>query len=174
MRVGSDEPFNLLRMMTKCSTHQLACDFDVPLNALRRPRQQPEHNFLRRRTWENWMILLDKRGAAPRPDIVREIANLLLEDRRIDPSRSAWNRSIALNNLWTSPCLSSGTWYTPWHRCCRRLAVWPSYTWMSVSLGILYATRGMNLAHMYTIYRLHNCLCMANWWLDNKPWYTQL
>jgi hypothetical protein len=70
----------------------LARDFEVPLNTLRRrmsgvkSREETRANshkltFLEEETLENWILLLDKRGAAPRPNTVREVANLLLEDR---------------------------------------------------------------------------------------------
>jgi hypothetical protein len=37
-------------------------------------------------TLENWIILLDKRGVAPRLNTVREAANLLLEGREDSPN----------------------------------------------------------------------------------------
>jgi hypothetical protein len=79
----------------KCSIRQLARDFEVPLNTLRRrmsgvkSREETRANnhkltFLEEETLENWILLLDERGAAPRPNTVREVANLLLEDRGTD------------------------------------------------------------------------------------------
>lgn len=37
-------------------------------------------------TLEKWILSLDERGAAPRPNTVREVANLLLEDRGTEPA----------------------------------------------------------------------------------------
>jgi hypothetical protein len=77
----------------------LARDFDVPLNTLRRrmagikSREETRANShkltsLEEETLENWIISLDDRGAAPRPNTVREVANLLLEDRGTEPTES--------------------------------------------------------------------------------------
>jgi hypothetical protein len=70
----------------------LARDFDVPDRTLRRRtegvqcRAETRANnqkltILEEETLENWIISLDKRGAAPRPNTMREAANLLLEGR---------------------------------------------------------------------------------------------
>jgi transposase-like protein len=80
----------------KCSIRQLARDFDVSVTTLRRrisgvkSREESRANnhkltILEEETLLNWIILLDDRGAAPRPNIVREAANLLLEDRGTEP-----------------------------------------------------------------------------------------
>jgi hypothetical protein len=44
--------------------------------------------FLEEETLENWILSLDERGAAPRPNTVREVANLLLEDRGTDATET--------------------------------------------------------------------------------------
>jgi hypothetical protein len=69
----------------KCLIRQLARDFDVPDRTLRRRiegvkcRAETRANnqkliVLEEETLENWIILLDKRGVAPRLNIVREAA----------------------------------------------------------------------------------------------------
>ena len=76
----------------KCSLRQLARDFDIPDRTLRRRmagvkcREETRANCqklteLEEQTLYNWIISLDDRGAAPRPNTVREVANLLLENR---------------------------------------------------------------------------------------------
>jgi hypothetical protein len=77
----------------------LARDFDISATTLTRriagvkSREETRANsykltFLEEETLVNWIISLDKRGATPRPNTVREVANLLLEDRGTDPIES--------------------------------------------------------------------------------------
>jgi hypothetical protein len=86
----------------KCSLRQLACDFDVPDRTLRRrlvgvkSREETRANshkltILEEETLYNWIVSLDIRGAAPRPNTVREAANLLLEGRGIQPAEIVGN-----------------------------------------------------------------------------------
>jgi transposase-like protein len=76
----------------KGSIRQLARDFDVPERTLRRRIEGVKYRvetrannqkltILEEETLENWIILLDERGVAPRPNTMREAANLLLEGR---------------------------------------------------------------------------------------------
>jgi hypothetical protein len=76
----------------KFSLRQLARDFDVPDRTLRRrltsikSREETRANSHKLTVLEeemrfNWIIWLSIRGVAPRPNIIREAANLLLEDR---------------------------------------------------------------------------------------------
>jgi hypothetical protein len=69
----------------------LARDFDISAITLTRriasvkSREETRANsykltFLEEETLVNWIILLDKRSATPRPNTIREVANLLLED----------------------------------------------------------------------------------------------
>jgi transposase-like protein len=88
-----------------CSICQLARDFDVSATTLTRriagvkSREETRANshkltFLEEETLVNWIISLDERGAAPRPNTVREVANLLLEDRGTDPIESVGVRWV--------------------------------------------------------------------------------
>jgi hypothetical protein len=79
-----------------CSLRQLARDYDIPDRTLRRRlsgvkcRAETYPNGrkltdLEERTLLDWILSQDKRGLAPRPNTVREAANLLLEARDNDP-----------------------------------------------------------------------------------------
>jgi hypothetical protein len=83
----------------------LARDFDVSATTLTRriagvkSREETRANshkltFLEEGTLVHWIISLDERGAAPRPNTVREVANLLLEDRGTDPIESVGVRWV--------------------------------------------------------------------------------
>jgi hypothetical protein len=86
----------------KCSLRQLARDFDVPDRTLRRrlegvkSREETRANsykltILEEQTLYNWIVLLDIRGAAPRPNTIREAANLLLKGRGVQPPETVGN-----------------------------------------------------------------------------------
>jgi transposase-like protein len=75
-----------------CSIRQLARDYNIPDRTLRRrisgvkSRVEIHPNgrkltVLEEETLKKWILSQDKRGIAPRPNTVREAANLLLEAR---------------------------------------------------------------------------------------------
>jgi hypothetical protein len=101
----------------KCSLRQLARDFDVPDRTLRRrlvgikSREETRANSYKLTVLEeemlyNWIISLDIRGAAPRPNTVREAANLLLEDRGSEPVETVGNNWV-YNYVQRHPGLST-------------------------------------------------------------------
>lgn len=77
----------------------MARDFDVPAATLGRrirgikSREETRANrykltMLEEETLKNWILSLDERGIAPRPNTVREAANIILEDRATIPTES--------------------------------------------------------------------------------------
>jgi hypothetical protein len=82
----------------KCSLRQLAREFEVPVTTLTRrvsgikSREETRANchkltIQEEESLEKWIISLDERGAAPRPNTIREAANLLLEARGTGPTK---------------------------------------------------------------------------------------
>jgi len=79
--------------------------FEVPQTSLRRRLRRSENRATLRanshklteskeETIRRWIILLDKRGAAPRPTTVRETANLLLEARGTTPVQTVGEKWV--------------------------------------------------------------------------------
>ncbi|MBZ6375483.1 MAG: hypothetical protein LBE67_10925 [Kocuria palustris] len=99
------------------NVHLAARTFKVPRSTLRRRLSGIEHYAISRvkshklleieeETLEKWILSMDSWGSAPRPSMVREMANVLLEKRGITPVSSVGEKWV-YNFVKRRPLLSS-------------------------------------------------------------------
>jgi hypothetical protein len=99
------------------STREAARYFQIPESTLRTrlsgttPRAFSRANShklseIEEETLEKWILSIDSRGSAPRPSMVREMANVLLEKRGITPVSSVGEKWV-YNFVKRRPLLSS-------------------------------------------------------------------